>query len=444
MKTDGLDLQNYLNKDIQCSCGKMHSTVLKEIDISAGALENIPHLVQKNSYTKVFLVADTNTYKAAGERVYSLLEKAAISTMTFIFDDKELIPDENAIGKILMALDRDTDLIITVGSGTLNDIGKFVSFKLAIDYFIVATAPSMDGFASNVSAMITNRLKTTYETHVPKAIIGDLDILKEAPMKMIAAGVGDILGKYVCLLDWKIAHLIQGEYHCEYIENMMRQAIEAVMAGAKNIKKRDPKAIQSIMEGLVLSGIAMSFAGNSRPASGSEHHLSHYWEMMFLFQDRAPVLHGTKVGIGTIVAIKLYEMLRTSQIDFKVAAGKAAQFKQADWEEQIRLVYGPVAEDVIRFEKSAGKNATENVVPRIGVLEQNWKQILSLIETNLPSASSLIEVLQNIDAPTAPEQVGIDQKMLTDSIKYAKEIRNRYGLLQILFDLDLPVGIGNF
>lgn len=443
--TNTLHLKKYLGKHKQCSCGRIHSTNLRNIDISAGALERIPDLIQEYHYHKVCLIADRNTYQAAGDRVYAILQNADIETKTIIFDENELIPDEHALGKIMMVLDRDTDLVVTVGSGTLNDIGKFISFKLAIDYFIVATAPSMDGFASNVSAMITNRLKTTYETHVPKAIIGDINILKEAPMNMIAAGIGDILGKYVCLLDWKIAHLIQGEYHCEYIESMMRNAIEVIMSGVKDVKNRDDKAIQAIMEGLVLSGIAMSFAGNSRPASGSEHHLSHYWEMMFLFQNRSPILHGTKVGIGTITAIKLYEGLTMSSIDFEEAIRKAEQYNQKDWEVQIRKVYGPVAEDVIRFEQSANKNDPKDVIARINLLKQNWEIIKSLIEKELPSAEKLTEILKNVDAPTAPREVGIDQKMLLDSICYAKEIRNRYGLLQILYDLNIdPVGIGNF
>ena len=445
LHTNTMQLSSYLGKGKQCSCGRIHSTDLKNIEISTGALEKMPNLIKKYHYHKICLIADKNTYQAAGERVYTILQNADITTQTIIFDEKELIPDERALGKIMMVLDRDTDLIITVGSGTLNDIGKFISFKLSIDYFIVATAPSMDGFASNVSAMITNRLKTTYETHVPKVIIGDTTILKEAPMNMIAAGIGDILGKYVCLLDWKIANLIQREYHCEYIENIMRNAIEVVMSAAKDVKSRDDKAIQSIMEGLVLSGIAMSFAGNSRPASGSEHHLSHYWEMMFLFQNRVPILHGTKVGIGTITATKLYEGLRTSTIDFEEAIRKAEQYSQKDWEEQIRQVYGPVAEDVIRFEYSANKNRPKDVIARIKLLKQNWEAITSLIDKELPSAEKLVEILENVEAPTSPEEVGIDHKMLLDSISYAKEIRNRYGLLQILYDLNInPVGIGNF
>lgn len=100
-------------------------------------------------------------------------------------------------------------------------------------------------------------------------------------MEMITAGLGDILGKYTCLLDWKMAHIITGEYYCSHIADMVKEAVEIVVEESTRIKDRNPDAVKAVTEALVLSGIAMSFVGNSRPASGSEHHLSHYWEMKF-------------------------------------------------------------------------------------------------------------------------------------------------------------------
>jgi glycerol-1-phosphate dehydrogenase [NAD(P)+] len=434
-----IELQSYLNKTIQCSCGKDHKTDLKEIQISENALEKIPEFIIKYKYKQIYVVSDQNTYKVAGEKTNEILKKVGITTCNFVFQDETIASDEIAIAKIITAMEPGCDLIIGVGAGTINDLCKFISYKLGIDYFIVATAPSMDGFASNVSAMITNRLKTTYESHVPKVIIGDLTILKEAPSDMIAAGVGDILGKYVCLLDWKIAHMITGEYHCSYIENLIQNAVEVVMSNADKIQQKDIKAIKGIMEGLVLSGIAMSFAGNSRPASGSEHHLSHFWEMMFMFQGREPVLHGIKVGIGTVVAVKLYEYLKDIHIDFEKAKEEAQKFQIEQWEEKICDVYQVAAQEIIEFENKTKKNAPENVLPQIDKLKDNWEEITSLIENMLLPAEKLVALLQQIGASYKPEQEGIDKEMERNSILYAKEIRNRFGLLQIIFDLNIDI-----
>lgn len=432
-----LNLHNYINKEIKCSCNKIHSTNLKEIEISEGALKKLPEFVHKYKYKKVCIVSDKNTYKVAGEKTYEILTNGAIDTCNIILEEDNLISDESALGMIMVGIEPECDLIIAIGSGTVNDLCKFISYKLGIDYFIVATAPSMDGFASNVSALIVNRLKTTYETHVPKAIIGDVDILKDAPMNMIIAGVGDILGKYVCLLDWKLAHMIQGEYHCTYIEKMIQKSLKIVVSNAKKIQSRDSQTIKYIMEGLVLSGIAMSYAKNSRPASGSEHHMSHFWEMMFLFQDKEPILHGIKVGVGTIVAIKLYENLITTYIDFKRAKQRIKQFNIEEWKKQIRSIFNMVSEDIILFEEQVQKNDPKMVLQRIEFLESNWKEIRDTVRTYLPSSIKLIDLMENIDAPTKPDQIGVNEEMLTNSIQYAKEIRNRYGLLQIMFDLSL-------
>ena len=407
-----LNLHHYLHTELKCNCGKIHSTNLREIEISKGALEKLPKLIFKYKYEKICIISDKNTYKAAGEKVIDILNAEQIENYSIVLREENLIPNEVALGEVIVRIEPDCDLIIAVGSGTINDISKFISYKLSIDYYVVATAPSMDGFASNVSALITNQLKTTYETHVPIAIIGDINILTEAPMDMIIAGIGDILGKYVCLLDWKIASIIQGEYHCTYIESMVQKSLNIIISNGEKVKDRDPQTIQYIMEGLVLSGIAMSYAGNSRPASGSEHHLSHYWEMMFLFQGKEPVLHGIKVGIGTIVAINLYEKLLDSTIDFKSAKARILDFNLEEWKKEIRKVYQIVWEDIIKLEEETQKNSKEKVLGRLDILESNWEEIKETIREYLPSSKDLIKLMESIGAPVRPEQIGVSKEML--------------------------------
>ena len=128
-------------------------------------------------------------------------------------------------------------------------------------------------------------------------------------MHLIAAGLGDTLGKYTCLLDWKLANMITGEYYCPEVVEMVRTALRTVRAQSEKVQTRDPEAVKAVTEALVLTGIAMSFVGNSRPASGCEHHCAHCWEMKALMEGRTPALHGTQVGVGTILALRLYHRL---------------------------------------------------------------------------------------------------------------------------------------
>ena len=199
-----------------------------------------------------------------------------------------------------MAFPKDCDLVISVGAGTINDLGRYASYITGRDFILVLTAPSMDGAVSGVAPLIQNHLKITFPAHAPVALVGDLDILSKAPMKMLSAGVGDILGKYNCLTDWRLSALVNGEYHCATIEGIMRSAIDKTMQAARKLTERSEDDIRTLTEGLVLSGIAMDFAGNSRPASGAEHHISHFFEMQFLFDGIPAILHGTKVGVATI------------------------------------------------------------------------------------------------------------------------------------------------
>lgn len=433
--TKKLNLNDYLGHSMNCTCGKEHTTNLKIVDIDKNAVSRLPKHIKTLGYKKPFLVADVNTWEAAGKLVAEKLDAAGVSYEKYIFDDKELIPDEKTLGSLLMAFPRKCDVIIAIGSGTLNDLCKFSSFQLGLDYMVFATAPSMDGFVSIGAALITNYVKTTYQAHVPLAVVGDTDILAAAPMEMITAGLGDILGKYTCLLDWKMAHIITGEYYCSNIANMVKEAVEIVVEESAQIKERNPDAIKAVTEALILSGIAMSFVGNSRPASGSEHHLSHYWEMKFQAEGKKPILHGIKVGIGMIAVTKMYEMLEKEQFNF--SALKERSFDVAAWKQKVNDCYQDAAPGIIALEEKAQKNNIEHRNKRLTILEEKWSKILHTIKENLPSSKEMEKLLTSLGAPINPAQIGVSPQLVEDAILLAKEVRERFTLLQILWDTGL-------
>lgn len=432
-----MTITDYLGKAFDCNCGRTHQTQLQYIDISAGALYNVPALVRRLGASRPMVVCDCNTAPVAGDLLRQLLADAGLEVRFHCFPQQNLVPDEAALGELVMALPPQVDLLIAVGTGTLNDLCKYLSFQVKLPYIVVGTAPSMDGYASVGAALITANLKTTYDTHVPLAIVGDLNVLKAAPMEMISAGLADILGKYTCLVDWHLAHLVTGEYYCPQIVSMVRESIRRVVENAEGVQRRDPDAIAAVMEALILTGIAMSFVGNSRPASGSEHHISHFWEMRFLFEGRPAVLHGTKVGIGTVLCCQLYQLLRQRAPDFAHARAAATTFDRAAWEEKMNAVYLKAADGVIALEHKTGKNGVVAHAGRIAAIEQNWDAICGLIDNELPPTPQVAALLTSLDAPTLPAQLGIDHTTVADSIVAAKETRDRYTVLQLLWDLGL-------
>ena len=183
-------------------------------------------------------------------------------------------------------------------------------------------------------------MKSSFPCNLPRTILGDADILKDAPSVMILAGFGDIIDKYFALTNWRLSQIINGEYFC---------SMTAKMTHCQS------QAIKDVMEGLIRTGIAISYINNSRPASASEHHLPHYLEMQYLFQGKEALLHGTKVGIASIIVAKLYETLAQENPDFDAAIAHAKAFNKADWEKLVRKYYGPAAQGVIRASKQPHK-----------------------------------------------------------------------------------------
>lgn len=435
-----MDFHSILGKEMHCSCGRVHSTDLKSIDIGRGALDRLPDTLRALGFGRAYLVADVNTWDAAGRAAADRLTASGFSFTSFVLPDTELVPDEKAVGALLLHMPQDADLVLAVGAGTINDLCKYVSFLRGVDYVILATAPSMDGFVSAGAALIVDHVKVTYDAQAPVAVIGDTQILAQAPMEMITAGLGDMLGKYTCLLDWKLAHLITGEYYCDHVEGMVRTALRTMLDQSGRIRDRDPEVIGSVTEALVLTGIAMKFVGNSRPASGCEHHMSHYWEMKFLMEGKKAILHGTKVGVATVAALRMYQMLAQTLgelPDFDFAGAAARPFDRAAWETQIRDVFGDAAESIIALEDRAGKNDSQARNLRLQTIKKNLKEVLWAIRHDLPPVEEVEKLLLSLDAPVHPEQIGVSLTEVREAVLYAKEVRDRYTLLQLLWDLGL-------
>lgn len=430
------ELSDFPGKVFTCSCGKTHSIDIDQIIIESGALKRVSELVKPYRAKNIFLIADNNTFKIAGETVEKQLCENNYRVVSHVFEQAgQLVPNEKSLADLILSIPAKTDLIIAVGSGTINDLSRYMAYKLNIPYVMVATAPSMDGFVSTVSPLIVNDLKVTYNAAGPRAVIGDLDILCNAPEAMIYAGLGDVLGKYTSLCDWQLSKIINDEYYCPEIVDLMKNAIKKCTSDINGLKERKPSAIKSLMEGLVLSGIAMSFAENSRPASGAEHHLAHFWEMTFLFAGKEAVLHGTKVGITTVAILKLYEMVKGLTPDREKALAFVSSFDNATFEETLKKVYHTAAADILKTNAKEDRTSPVLHKKRLEAILNHWDEIKETIETLLPDASFAEDILKGLGAPYRPVQVGIDRETVHNSLLYAKELRTRYTVLQMLWDL---------
>ena len=427
-------LNDYLDRRFTCDCGREHYASLKFVSVRKDALEDLPKFAKELNFKSLYLISDPITYKIAGARCMEILEKAGIKASIIQLQHTDF--DEATVGELLINMPDDCDLMVAVGTGAINDMTRFFSFRNHRPFFTVATAAPMDGFASSLAVLNINHLKTSIEAQTPTAIIGDTEILKNAHYRMIAACLGDMLGKATCLCDWKLSKLINGEHYCGHIVELVEKCVQDVLANADKVQGRDPKVLGDIMEGLVLTGVAMSLYGNSRPASGCEHHMSHYWEMMFEQAGERPVPHGTQVGVGTVLVLKLVEALRKEKVDFDAARAFARSYDEKVWEENIRKAYGSAAQGVIDMEATAQKNEVEAHLKRIDVMEEHWDELTKLL-SELPTSETVIDILKSLDSPYLPDQISVDVKMLKNTYLYCKEVRNRYTILQMIWDLGL-------
>ena len=302
-------ISQWAGMEYSCACGKSHKVDIQAIRVGSGVMQELPGILRDLDASHIFLVADNYTYEAAGRQVEQLLDQAGLPYHKRVFQtETPLVPNEYALGSVLAAMTSQDDMLLAVGSGTLNDVTKYVSARTGVPYVIAATAPSMDGYASTVAPTILDGFKTTLPAVYPAAIVADVDILKDAPMPMLTAGFGDIIGKFTSLADWRLSHQLNGEYYCPEVAGVIEAAVETCAANAQALAQREPQAIQAVTEALILSGLAMGMVGVSRPASGAEHQMAHYWEMDALRRGEEHPLHGNAVGVGTVLAASLYEM----------------------------------------------------------------------------------------------------------------------------------------
>ena len=302
-------ISQWAGLEYSCACGKSHKVDIQAIRVGSGVMQELPGILRDLGASHIFLVADNYTYEAAGRQVEQLLDQAGLPYHKRVFQtETPLVPNEYALGSVLAAMTSQDDMLLAVGSGTLNDVTKYVSARTGVPYVIAATAPSMDGYASTVAPTILDGFKTTLPAVYPAAIVADVDILKDAPMPMLTAGFGDIIGKFTSLVDWRLSHQLNGEYYCPEVAGVIEAAVETCAANAQALAQREPQAIQAVTEALILSGLAMGMVGVSRPASGAEHQMAHYWEMDALRRGEEHPLHGNAVGVGTVLAASLYEM----------------------------------------------------------------------------------------------------------------------------------------
>ncbi|MFA4874295.1 MAG: sn-glycerol-1-phosphate dehydrogenase [bacterium] len=406
---------------------------MREVIIEAGAVAQVAGVMRRLRLVgSVFLLADEVTQGVAGERVASILGNAGIKVHAHVLSGRPKAEYSLAEG-VAQAVPGNAGAIISCGSGTITDLGKWAAFRRGIPQIAVATAPSMNGYASGIAALTRDGLKSTEPVTPPLAVIADLEVLAAAPIAMIRSGLGDIMSKPVCNADWRLASIVRGERFCIRPFELIRDLEEVYAGQARLIGQRDPRAIAALTEALIYAGISMVIAGSSQPASGGEHLIAHFLDMRAPIEGRAPDFHGAQVGVATIATAQLYERLlatRASDLDAKAIA---TVWERGDIALARCCELLPQAAGAIRDAFARKRGSRDAAVAEALLIASRWDEIKDAVAPFLKPASELRAILAAAGAKTSYKDLGVSAETFRDALALSFCVRNRFTVLDVAF-----------
>ena len=400
----------------RCACGREHSMVTRAAIIESGCLKDFEkYMTEYGIAGKRCAIYGQNTYKATADR-------HPFAEQEIVLNSEGLHANEISTAEVLAKLEDDVQVLIAVGSGTIHDITRFCAYQRGIRFVSCPTAATVDGFCSTVAAMTWYGYKKTMTAVAPEIVVADVDIIANAPMELVRSGVGDIMAKYTALADWRISALLTGEYFCPTIHDITKKAADSVMESVPGIIRGEVEAYANVTYALIMSGIAMQMIGNSRPASGCEHHVSHMIECgPAAFTVRFPAMHGEKTGVGTVIAAGEYHRLAAIE-DITPYLTDYAPVSDEDYR---AFFGGELAEAVIEENRADCLAAVTRER-----LAECWSGIRAIV-AEIPGEDYFFGLLQQLGAKRTLEDIGVSSDDLAVLLDKSPLIRNRLTLMRV-------------
>lgn len=415
------------------------NAMTQQVVIGAGALDSVADCVcERFGAVPTVVVADTNTYASAGNRVQRQLSGSTTHLLDpFLYEDVDLYAEYKFVERLRNFLQETGAVAIAVGAGTINDLAKLASGELKRPYMSVATAASMDGYTSFGASVTFNGCKQTLPCPAPLAVVVDLDVLSAAPQRLNAAGYADLLAKVPSGADWIVADAIGAEPIDVHAWSLVQDRLKDWLADPAAVRRGDRAALAGLVEGLIMTGLGMQYTNTTRPASGAEHQFSHLWDMQHHTHNGAAPMHGEKVGIGSIASAAIYErVLQQSagdiSVDKNAVLGRWPSWDAIEAATRANFADPLMADQIVAQQR--GKYVTaDELIARLKALRTAWPQLRDRLSQQSFTAAEVRDKLREVGAPYEPEQIGITRERLQDSHRIAQQIRNRYTVLDLVF-----------
>lgn len=436
MNTRFSQRQDYLGQNFDCECGRNHTVPTKAIRIRPNALQDLPEIANTHLPTGTWtIVCDPLTLKAAAEQALDILKQAKLSTNLHVRPNDHPTADIETVQSVKLAVQGSSGLL-SVGSGTINDLTKAAADALGVPFISIATAASMNGYTSSIAALLDAGLKTTVPATPAAAVICDLNILSQAPRPMTRSGLGDVVSKPVCNADWRLSNLLLNQHHCPRPFSLIKELEDVYLSRAKNLNQDEPcpDTLSALTEALLYSGVSMCLAGSSAPASGGEHLISHTMDMQALLHGREHDFHGTQVGIATSFMVRLYKnFMNLSASDIPKSSKPV---NMSNLESSLRHYWQGRVDPVLTQTHAQFDDQGFGLV-KAKDIHNHWNDIQNLLPHYLDGAERIEQALLDAGAKTHYSHLNYSREDFETVIYQAPYIRNRFTLLHLLRDVQL-------
>ncbi len=425
-----------MNNEELIKKGLQIATQTKSYVVGRGVLNQVPSIFNEHfAGKKAMIIADDNTWKAAGDVVYNYMVSAGIDTDKFLIPDKEFHADWKYIEMVDDVLKTSGRIAVSVGSGVINDICKLTAYHQNNQrYLSVATAASVDGYSSFGASITYQNAKQTFDCPAPIALIADTDVLANAPKEMTAAGYADLAAKVPSGGEWMIAAEISGvEPIIPDAWHILQDVLDEMLSNPEGVAKGDPDAIAQLFNGLTLSGFAMQAAKSSRPASCCEHLYSHIMDMTHHRYHGKLQSHGFQVAVGTLTMCAIFDEflkmdMSTIDIDKCVAAWPTLEEEQ----ERARVIFEDFPSPDLGYTQITQKYSDKETVRKeLTKLKAVWPELKEKLRAQVYPYAKMKKMFEIVGAPTEPEHVGVNRKYLLYRTDFVQLMRWRYNLLDL-------------
>lgn len=410
---------------------------------------------------KAVIVADINTWPVLGQKVYENFVASGIPTDRYIIDKEEFHADwkyvemtdlvvegrydeaktlENATDyedtdpkKLIKEASADYNVLVSVGSGVINDLCKLASHHHAQSYICVPTAASVDGYSSFGASITYQSAKQTFNCPAPVAIVADIDVIAAAPKEMTAAGYADLAAKVPAGGEWMIADFVGSELIIPDAWHILQDYIDDFLADPDAVAAGDPKAIADLFEGLTLSGFAMQAARSSRPASCCDHLFSHFLDMSGHRFNGKLQSHGFQVAIGTLTMCAAFDELFKQDIQSLDIEACLAAWPTLEQEQKRALeLFKDTAAPRLGYDSITAKyEDKEKVRKDLERLVREWPELKARLQAQVYSFEKMQDMFRRAGAPYETEHIGVKREQIRDMFPIVQLMRYRYNLLDL-------------